>query len=303
MDHLSVVVVHYNTEPDTLECLKSLSKIQTRGFKHSVVIVDNGSRDVFTLPKAFSEFPFEVIRSESNLGFTGGNNLGITHALQKDHSDFLVLLNSDTTVDPDFLSSLYHCAKQNAKFGLIGSKIYFYPGREFHDTYSAKDRGKVLWYAGGSIDWPNLVAFHRGVDEVDRGHFDHQLTSDFATGCSFLIRREVLEEIGLLDEKFFLYLEDVDWSVRAQDAGYQIGFCPESIVWHKNAGSSGGAGSPLQTYYQTRNRLLFGLKHGSWRNRLTTVSFLLRLLKNGSRPERIAVIDLLTNKLGKRVII
>jgi GT2 family glycosyltransferase len=304
MDHVSIVIVHYNTEPDTLECLKSLTKIQAKGFKYSVVIVDNASKEPLVLPQNLEPFPFEVIRSESNLGFTGGNNLGVTFALDKYHSDFVVLLNSDTIVDPEFVNALFACAQANPRHGLIGSKIYFYPDREFHhDTYAEKDRGQVLWYAGGSIDWPNLLTYHRGVDEVDRGHFDQQLTSDFATGCCLLIRREVLEEIGLLDERYFLYLEDVDLSVRAQEAGYQIGFCPDSIVWHKNAGSSGGAGSPLQTYYQTRNRLLFGFKHGSWRNRLTTASYLLRLLKNGTRPERIAAIDLVTNKLGKRVII
>src|SRR5688572_9675715 len=124
MDHISVVIIHYNTEADTLDCLKSLTKIQVKGFKYSVVIVDNGSRESFALPPAFADSPFEVIRSESNLGFTGGNNLGISYALEKYHSDFLVLLNSDTTVDPDFLTALYMCAKEHPRLGLIGSKIY-----------------------------------------------------------------------------------------------------------------------------------------------------------------------------------
>ena len=170
-------------------------------------------------------------------------------------------------------------------------------------SYHAQDKGNVLWYAGGSIDWQNLAAFHRGVDELDRGHFDTQQESDFATGCSVLIRREVLEKTGLLDERYFLYLEDVDLSVKAKQAGYQIGFCPQSRVWHKNAGSSGGAGSPLHQYYQTRNRLLFALRYGSWRIRITATLFAIRLFMNGSQAERIAVTDLVTGQLGKRVVI
>ncbi len=305
MDHLSIVIVHYNSEPETEDCLKSLALLaDPKGFKYSVIVVDNASREQYQLPPKLADKGFEVLRSESNLGFTGGNNLGIRYALQKHNSDYLVLLNSDTTVDPDFLNHLYHCSQTHSRMGIISPKIYFSPGREYHhQSYKPAERGRVLWYAGGSIDWPNIVAYHRGVDEVDRGHFDEQETSDFATGCCLLLRREVIETVGLLDERFFLYLEDVDWSVRIQEVGYEIGFCPKSKVWHKNAGSTGGAGSELQQYYQTRNRLLFGLKHGSWRNRLTTISFLIRLLMNGSRPEKIAVTDLLMGQLGKRVVI
>jgi len=304
MDHLSIVLVHFNSDKETSDCLKSLTAITAKGFKYQVIVVDNGSKEPYRLSKQLDAEPFEVVRSESNLGFTGGNNLGIQYALQNFNSDFLVLLNSDTTVDPEFLSQLYHWAKKNPRDGLISPKILFYPGREYHSiSYKAAERGRVLWYGGGSLDWPNLVAYHRGVDEVDYGHFDQQTSSDFATGCCVMIRREVLEKIGLLDERFFLYLEDVDLSVRAKQVGYQIGFCSSSVVWHKNAGSTGGAGSPLQTYYQTRNRLLFGLKHGNLRQQLATVMFLIRIYKNGTPAERVAVSDLVMGHLGKRVVI
>ncbi len=304
MDHLSVVLVHFNSDKETTDCLKSLSAISSRGFKYNVVVVDNGSKVPYHLHHSFEDQPFEVVRSESNLGFTGGNNLGIQFALQKYLSDYVVLLNSDTTVDSEFLTQLYLFAKKNPRSGLISPKILFYPGREYHAaSYKSTQKGTVLWYGGGSLDWPNLVAYHRGVDEIDRGHFDTQTESDFATGCCVIIRREVLEKIGLLDERFFLYLEDVDLSVRAKQMGYEIGFCATSVVWHKNAGSTGGAGSPLQTYYQTRNRLLFGLKHGTLRQQLATVMFLIRLLKNGTSAERVAVTDLLMGQLGKRVVI
>jgi GT2 family glycosyltransferase len=183
---------------------------------------------------------------------------------------------------------------------MICPKIYFSKGYEYHkDVYPRSELGNILWYGGGSIDWPNIHAFHRGTDEIDRGHFDHETQSDFCTGACVLISREVLETIGMFDENLFLYFEDTDLSVRAQRKGFQILFCPEAVIWHKNAGSSGGSGSALHEYYQTRNRIYFGLKHGSNRVRLTTLSFMLRTLFNSSTPRRKAALDIVTGNLGK----
>lgn len=302
MDHISVIIVNYNSEKDTSDCLESLSAVKVEDAKLNVIVLDNASREPFELPKNLSTNRFEVMRSESNLGFTGGNNLAIKFALDKYNSDYLLLLNNDTLVDKQFLNALLKHSRQYPTQGMICPKIYFAKSNEFHRrSYTADQKGKVLWYAGGSIDWPNLVAFHRGVDEVDRQHFDRQLTSDFATGCAVLIKREVLEKIGVFDERFFLYLEDVDLSVRAMKAGYEIGFCGASKVWHKNAGSSGGAGSSLHQYYQTRNRVFFGLKHGSWRQRLTTVRYLTTLLQSSHYSEQQAAWDLVFGRLGKRI--
>lgn len=304
MDHISVVIIHYNTPEDTLECLASLAQVRTKNFQFSVTIVDNASREPFEIPRALAKANWEVVRSESNLGFTGGNNLGIKHALESSNSDYILLLNSDTYVDPNFLIQLYDHAQNFPQDGMINPKIYFAKGYEFHEaSYKPTEKGNVIWFGGGSIDWPNLLAFHRAVDELDRGQVQTIRHTDFATGCCVLIKREVIEKIGLLDERFFLYLEDVDWSVRAQQAGYQIGFCPEALVWHKNAGSSGGSGSSLQQYYMTRNRLLFGLKHGSNRVKLTTVLYGLRLLRSPHKSEQLAVLDLIQGKLGKRIVI
>jgi len=304
MDHISLIIVNYNTEAETHQCLSSLSRVKLAEAKYQIVIVDNGSREVFGLSKAEQKLPVEVLRSESNLGFTGGNNLGIRHALEKYQSDYILLLNNDTYVEPSFLHSLYRFSRKNPEFGLISPKIYFAKGYEYHQaSYTSAERGNVIWYGGGSIDWPNLSCFHRAVDEVDRGQVDTFTTSDFATGCCVFIKREVLEKSGLFDERYFLYLEDVDLSLRAIERGYKIGFCSEAIVWHKNAGSSGGAGSALHQYYQTRNRLFFGLMHGSHRNRLTALSYLFRLLRSEKPAERIAAFDLLLGRLGKRVVL
>lgn len=304
MIHISIVIVNYNSEGDTLECLDSLLKIKSPGFTYSINVVDNASKEPLVLPKKYQLPNIGVIRSESNLGFTGGNNMGIHYCVEKHNSDFVLLLNNDTTVDANFLAELVKHAEKNPIAGLISSKIYFSKGREFHiDNYDKKDLGKIIWYAGGSIDWNHLVAFHRGVDEVDKGHFDNQIESDFATGCSVLIRREVLEKVGTLDKRFFLYMEDVDLSVRAKKSGYEIHFAPKSIVWHKNAGSSGGSGSGTHQYYQTRNRLLFAFKHGGKKQWLTALRLIANFLLAGSKMERLAVFHLLTAQFGKQPII
>lgn len=304
MDHISLIIVHYNTDRDTKECLESLAKVTTDHFKFSVIVVDNASKNPFVLPKHLKESQFEVVRSETNLGFTGGNNLGIHYAIEKYNSEYVCLLNSDTYVDKHFLEHLYDCARTSPQAGLFSPLIYFAEGYEYHsDSYTPEERGRVIWYAGGSIDWRNLYSFHRGVDEVDRGQFDAQDSSEFATGCCVLISREVLETVGLFDPAYFLYLEDVDLSIRAQRRGYALTFCPQAKVWHKNAGSTGGAGSDLHQYYQSRNRVWFSLKYGNWRTRLVALKLACQLFFQGQPIEKRAMMDLSIGRLGKQPIL
>lgn len=302
--HISIILVNFNTDEYTIDCLDSLLKINSTGFKHSIIVVDNASTKPLVLPKRLVNSKIDLIRSESNLGFTGGNNMGIHYGIEKYNSDYVLLLNNDTTVDPNFLRELVYHAENNPKAGITTSKIYFTKGREFHiNSYNKSELGKVFWYAGGSIDWDNLVAYHRGVDEVDRGHFDDQIECDFATGCSLMIKREVLEKVGTLDKNYFLYMEDVDYSVRVIKAGYEIHFVPKSIIWHKNAGSSGGSGSPLQEYYQTRNTLLFTFKYGGLKQIITAIRLIIGFLLNGNSRHRLAVYHLLTARFGKQPIV
>lgn len=303
MDHISIIIIHYNTENETRSCLESLAHIKTRGFKHTIIVVDNASKKPLRLPQTILEQGIEVIRSQANLGFTGGNNLGIRYALEHFNSEYILLLNNDTTVAPTFLLEMYNQLKNYSQAGLTSPKIYFSKGKEFYKkSYKPHQRGQVFWYAGGSIDWDNVVAFHRGVDELDRGQFDSQTHSDFATGCALLVKREVLEKIGLLDDKYFLYLEDADLSLRAKQAGYECLFCPAGVVWHDNAGSSGGSGSTLHQYYQTRNRLYFGLRYGGLKTTFVTLRLMLQLFTEG-RVYRKAIIHALTGQMGKEPVI
>ncbi len=300
MDHISIVIVNYNSEEHTRECLVSLEKIKAENFNYQVIVVDNGSQKIFKLPKQLQTERVEVIRSESNLGFTGGNNLGMTYAIEKYNSEYICLLNNDTTVHPHFLEELRQTLVTASPKGMVGPKIYFSKGFEFHkDKYPRNQLGNIIWYGGGSIDWPNLIDSHRCIDEIDRGQLEHETHSDFCTGACVLISREVLETIGMFDEQLFLYNEDTDLSVRAKKRGYQILFNPRAVIWHKNAGSSGGSGSPIHEYYQTRNRIYFGLKHGSFRVKLTSVSLLVRMLLHGNAPRRKAAYDMLMGNLGK----
>lgn len=304
MIHVSIILINYNAQEDTIDCLKSLEKIKASGFKYNIIIIDNASKEALELPKSLQNSYTEIVSSNTNKGFTGGNNMGIYFAVEKYNSDYVLLLNNDTTVDEDFLKELVKTAQSNPRIGMAVSKIYFYKGREHHKgSYKKSELGNVLWYAGGSIDWNHLATFHRGVDEVDRGQFDSQTQSDFATGCSVLVKREILEKIGTFDKRFFLYLEDVDWSVRVTRGGYKIAFCPQSIVYHKNAGSTGGSGSKIQDYYLTRNKLLFAFKHGTWKDIVTAMRIAITTMLNGTSAQRQGVIHFFTMQFGKQPII
>ncbi len=304
MNEIAIILVDYNSHDETRACLASLLALKRQNFNFKIFVIDNGSKTLLKLTKKESDNKIEVLRSEANLGFTGGNNLGISYAIKNYNPDYLLLLNNDTRIEENFLTHLYLALKNNTKAGIAASKIYFEKNHEFHKkSYARHQRGKVLWYAGGSIDWLNLLAFHRGVDELDYGQFDQQTTSDFATGCSMLIKRELIEKVGLLDKRYFLYFEDVDYSLRAKRHGYQLLFVPQSIVWHINAGSSEGAGGNTSIYYQNRNRLLFAFKFGSFRNKLTALKILFNLLKDRHPIKRQAGWDFILQRFGKQIIV
>lgn len=307
MTTVAIILVNWNGKNDTFACLASLRQVKSSreagsssaGQKSKVkcIVVDNGSTDdsVATIKRNFPDV--EVIETGSNLGFVGGNNVGIQRALE-DRFDFVWLLNNDTVVDKNALMPLLDACRDN-RVGIAGSKIYFAPGREYHKKrYTDKDHGRVLWYAGGIIDWNNMYASHRGVDEVDNGQYDAVGETSFVTGCSMMIRREVIEKIGFFDEKFFAYLEDVDFCLRAKRLGYTLLYVPQSILWHKNAGSS-GVGSYTHQYYMTRNRLLVGMRYAGLRTKFALTREALRFVFFGSSICRKAVMDAMIGKWGK----
>lgn len=297
MVSVAIILVNWNGKKDTLACLASLGKLKDQNSKLKTIVVDNGSADD-SVAVIRREFPnVEVIENGQNLGFTGGNNVGIRRALESG-ADYIWLLNNDTVVDNHALVALLE-AFGDKGVGVAGSKIYFAPGREYHtDRYALKDRGRVLWYAGGSIDWKNMYAIHRGVDEVDTGQYDVGEETPFVTGCSMMVKKQVFEKIGFLDEKFFAYLEDVDFCLRAKRMGYTLLYVPQSILWHKNSGSS-GVGSRLHQYYMTRNRLFIGMRYASLRTKFALVREAMRFILNGPPIRRKGVFDAMIGRWGK----
>jgi len=295
-----VVVLNYNGCEVTQECLESLNRLKTNGFEIDLLVVDNGSTDnsVKKLRPAFPRVNFLV--NQANLGFSEGNNVGFRWAL-KNGADFVLVLNNDTTVAPNLLQVLMTLALSQKTGGIFCPKIYFAPGFESHpDRYRSVDLGKVIWYAGGQIDWQNMLANHRGVDEVDKGQYEVPIKTVYATGCCMLIRREVLENVGLFDQKFYMYFEDLDFSMKVIKKGYGIFYEPKAVVWHKNAVTSGGTGSETQSYYISRNRMLIGMRYASWRTKLALYREAVNLLMRGTGTQQKAIGDFLRKKYGQQ---
>ncbi len=297
---IAAIIVNWNGKQDTANCLDSLKKVRIPpGCAFLPIVVDNGSSDdsVSTIRNKYPEAL--LVETGENLGFTGGNNRGIEAAIQKG-AFYIWLINNDTVVDPHVLSAISKLDSQ--EIGAVGSKIYFAPNHEYHhDRYLPKERGKVFWYAGGRIDWANMYASHRGVDEVDHGQYDSVTDTDFITGCSFFVRADTLATVGKLDDAFYLYYEDLDLSIRIKRNGLRTVYDPSSVVWHVNAGSSGKPGNPLQRYYQTRNRMIVGMRYAPFRTKVALIREALSLLSR-SEVERKAILDWLFHKWNKQYV-
>ena len=300
MRSVSVSVLNFNGEKNTLECVESLKKIDTSKLKLNIIVVDNGSVKKLDLKDGqWGNTSLKVIINQKNLGFSGGHNVGIEYALKKG-SDFIVILNNDTYVDKNFLEELLKATEKDAKIGILVPKIYFAPGFEFHkDRYSKEEKGKIFWYAGGEMDWNNVIGHNRGVDQIDKGQFDSTSETELATGCCMLIKKEVFEEIGLFDDNFYLYYEDADLSMRVKKKGFKIFYVPSSIIWHKNAGSAGGSGSKLQDYYITRNRLLFGMRYAPIRAKLALLKESVKIFLTGRYWQKRGILDFYLGRFGR----
>lgn len=296
--HIVCVIVNWNGADDTIACLTSLRTVRQDKAELQVVVVDNGSTND-SVPRIKKAHPrVTVLETGKNLGFTGGNNAGITYALGK-KADFVWLLNNDTIVDKNVLS--FVDTFKDPSVGAVGSKIYFAPGHEYHrDRYTKSERGKVFWYAGGIVDFDNMLASHRGVDQVDHGQYDRIEETPFITGCSIMVSVAVIKKVGTLDDRYYLYLEDLDWCLRIQHAGYKTLYVPTSIVWHVNAGSSGTPGNPLQDYYLTRNQFLIGMVWAPLRTKIALLKQGLRYVFSGSAIRRKAIFDAVIGRTGKQ---
>lgn len=297
MNDVAVIVVHYKNSEDTKETLTNL--VRSNGQFQIIVVANSGEQNEAFLPSNNSNI--DVLRPGKNTGFSKGNNLGIAKALDMGVKS-VILLNNDTVFSPFLIQKLCSFAQKNPEVGIISPKIYFEKGYEYHkNRYKPEEKGSVLWYAGGIIDWNNMYVSHKGVDEVDRGQYDRVCETEFATGCCMLIKRDVIEKIGTFDEEYFLYFEDVDYSQRAQKAGFRVLYYPGLSLSHKNASSSGKPGSVVHRYYLTRNRLYFAKKYarkGLWKS--LVLQSIQQVIHGGIESQ--AILDFFLGRMGGKTI-
>jgi GT2 family glycosyltransferase len=246
---VNIIILNWNGFQDTAACINSLMKISYNNYK--IIVVDNASdNDAQKLQKEFGD-TIHLIRNEINLGFSGGNNSGIEYAL-KQKPEFILLINNDTVVENNFLDELLITANSFSNAGIIGPVIGYFNNRE------------KIWSADGKISKIRSSGFIKKINmDINSIKFDKNCT--FLSGCCMLIKRDVFEKIGMLDENYFLYLEDSDFCWRTLKAGYKIFLSAKSRIYHKVNISTKRDNPLLPLYYTTRNRLYFAKKNlGNW---------------------------------------
>ncbi|MBZ0288362.1 MAG: glycosyltransferase family 2 protein [Anaerolineae bacterium] len=239
---VSIILLNCNNEHFTIDCLQSLTHVTYPNIEP--IVVDNGSKPE-SVEKLKAAFPRTIlIENGKNLGFTGGNNVGVKYALEHG-GDYIMLLNNDTIVAPDMFDILVEVMENDKTIGVTGPMIYFY------------DAPDMIWSVGGRINWKNGQTQMLGLYEEDKGQFGLvPKQTDFVTGCALMVRRDVWEKAGLLDDNFFIYYEETEWCVRASRTGCKIMYVPSAMMWHKIP-LEARANSIGYYYYMTRNRLLF----------------------------------------------
>jgi GT2 family glycosyltransferase len=238
--------LNWNGKEDTLECLASVRQIAYSNFE--VVVVDNGSDDGSpeTIASLFPQVT--LIKTGKNLGYAGGNNVGLRHALASGAQYFL-LLNNDTIVDANILTAFVEASAAMADSGILSAKIYYH------------SEPRKLWYAGVRLEKP-LRVVHVGQGQIDdETRYGSIVETEYACGCALFAQTDIVRKVGFLDEQYFLVYEEVDWCYRAKSSGYKSFVVPNAKVWHKVSASFGGATSPLALYFFKRNTLLFARKH------------------------------------------
>lgn len=237
-----VIILNWNRAAETVACIESLHKLTYPNFR--ILAIDNASRDGSSQILA-QHFPrLEQMVLPKNLGFAGGFNVGLRHALDAD-AEFAFILNNDTIVAPNMLEVLVAAASP-AAVGIVAPAIFY-----------ATEPNRV-WSTGGGH---NPVTLEITGDNGRRETLVDVTERQFLSGCAMLIKRAVLEHVGLFDERFFVYYEDSDYCLRARQAGYQLKVVPHARIWHQVSTSSDGSNSPLERYWMGRSSVLFFRKH------------------------------------------
>lgn len=301
---VAIILLNWNSYDDCMDCIASINNISYPNYH--IYLVDNDSQDqsLDRLKKDLhDQANLTFVESSENTGFAGGNNLGIQRALD-DGYEYFWMLNVDTVIDREALSALMEAITKDDNIGIVGSKIYYY------------NSSKVVWFAGGVINTYTGFTKHIGIKEVDNGQFEQATACDYITGCSLLFRRQMLADVGYMNEDYFLYFEETDWNIRARNKGWKILFVPSSIVYHKVSLSTGGENNraPFVTYYDIRNafvmikrtqpkaKVLFAMIYMFWKVFKQIVKMVVK--KQNRKQERVwyirkGVLDAFTNRMGK----
>lgn len=249
---IGVVCLHYKSKKNTLACLKAL-KISLKKKRYQIYLVNNNPGEKFEKESLGSRV--KLIESEKNLGFAGGNNLGIKQAL-KDKCDYILLINNDALVYLDFFKPLLEVFRKKKKAGIVGPTIEHY-------------QNDIKFYGHeGCIDWWKGICRHRNLQSPDK----KLVKAEFVSGCCMLIKRSVFEIAGLLPAKYFLYLEDVDFCLKTSRAGFEIFLEPASVIYHKGSQSFNNPVEKLA--YSFKSNFLFISRHFPWPNKLTAYIFI-----------------------------
>jgi GT2 family glycosyltransferase len=291
-------VLHWGVEADTIACLRSVS---ASGFPaRPLFVIDNGTGVPSDAAIRAAAPEAEIIRLPQNIGYTGGNNVGIRRALAAGVEQ-VVLVNNDALVAPDCLDTLVRVAREEGpRVAAVGAKVF-----------SATDPSR-LWIAYGHLTYRAALVQRVGNGDVDDARFQERRIVDWVAGCAVLLTRRALEDVGLLDETFFAYHEDVDWCTAARARGYAVVFAPDARVAHHGGGSTAGSsgGGEAVRYLSARNTVLFARKHaglGDWLRLAVTIggSLLLRHLQLRGTGEASKIRDLaegyLDGLLGREI--
>lgn len=240
MDNYLIILLNYNNWQDTIECIKSLEKFKVNS--SNILVIENCSTDE-SIKKLKEETPdVRLIQAEKNLGFTGGNNLGIKYAYDNKF-DYAIVLNNDTIIESeDAIPKLIEAMKQHPEYTLGAGRIFYYPNKD------------IIWYDGGGINKHRGSAFHFHFrqDKSTVSLNDKIRETGFISGCYMCIRLIDLPRLGYMDDRLFIYLDDLEYSMRAIKNGMKLLYIPESVIYHKERG--GGKHSPRLIYYTIRNR-------------------------------------------------
>ena len=258
---ISFITVCYNGLNDTCKLIESIKKT-IHSVSYELIVVDNASvrNEAQELQSHYPEI--KAIRSEQNLGFAGGNNIGIRQAAGK----YIFLINNDTFIEEDGLAYLTERLESNPKTGAVSPKIRFaFPPRN-------------IQFAGFTpLSYVTLRNKSIGFGCPDNGEFDIPHPSPYLHGAAMMLKKEAIEKAGLMSESYFLYYEEMDWCVKLSRAGYELWYEPRCTIFHKESQSTGQA-SPLQTFYITRNRLLFAQRNLQGTERVLSILYQLTIV-------------------------